>query len=343
MSKYSIIVLAGIFLILASFSHFTPEKQQNNTHQPTITTTPQELTTNEYNQLRNQLVDILTKQNPRAALALLRQKATSNESIARSCHDLVHEIGHESYEKYGDFGQTMQYQDELCNSGYLHGIIESHFGRSQNIFSTMKSVCKNYNATTFIGWECFHGVGHGLMYFTENDLPKSLSLCDTYNNVDAQMACINGVFMENFNIDQKLHQSKFIDANKPFFPCTEQKNRYKTDCYLYAPNYFLSINKNDYSQALKLCKTAEKDFRLTCATGVGSQAIKEHINNPKLVESVCMQGSSEEIHACITGMVGLYINHFGRLNEAKKLCSKFEESNQSTCQQVILSQTSLFQ
>jgi hypothetical protein len=207
----------------------------------------------------------------------------------------------------------------------------------------MKTVCSNYKVTTFIGWECYHGVGHGLMYFTQNDLPKSLSLCDSYKNYDEQMACINGVFMENFNVDQDVHISKYVNAHDPFYPCTNEKTKYKTDCYLYAPTYFLSLHKNDYAQALHICKTAEKDFRLTCISGVGSQAIKEHINSPKFVEQLCMQQPTEETNACISGMVGLYINHFGGLTEAKELCSKLEKTNQSTCQQIITSREALFE
>lgn len=302
----------------------------------------QELSADEYQKLRNELVTILAKKDARVALAALREKATAQEKVARVCHDLVHELGHEAYETYGDFGQAMQYQDDLCNSGYLHGIIESHFKKSQNIFTTMQTVCDDYSEKSFIGWQCFHGVGHGLMYFTENDLPKSLTLCESYTNMEKRMTCSNGVFMENFNVDQKVHVSKYVKASDPLYPCRKQKNVYKPDCYLYAPTYYLSMHKNHYTEALTLCKTAEKDFQLVCIGGVGSQAMKEHIASPKFVESLCIQGSRDETTACIAGMVGLSINHFGGLTEAKALCGKLEKDNQNLCQKTIASRAALF-
>lgn len=38
----------------------------------------------------------------------------------------------------------MKYQDEVCNSGYLHGIIEARFSRSDDVFADMKTMCDPY-------------------------------------------------------------------------------------------------------------------------------------------------------------------------------------------------------
>lgn len=316
--------------------------QQKEKPKSVASITSQKLSTQEYVKIRDELVKILLEKDPRAALSTLWEKAQTNQAIARSCHGLVHEIGHVAYEKYGDFGEAMQYQDEMCNSGYLHGIIESHFKNSQDIIATVKTVCHDYSEENFIGWQCFHGVGHGLMYFTDNDLPKSLSLCETLTNSFAKSGCVNGVFMENFNVDQKLHISKYVKITDPFYPCTEQKKEYKGDCYLYAPTFYLSIHNNNYTETLNWCKTAEKDFRLVCISGVGSQAIKENITSPKVVESICMDGTKEETNACISGMVGLYLNHFGGVKETKELCTKLEKTNQPICQQTISTRETLF-
>lgn len=332
-----VIIITTSFLLIQNL-----QTKQKEVPKSTITITTQALSSEEYKNTKNELIEHMKQKNPRVALETLREKMKSNQAITRSCHDLVHEIGHAAYEKYDDFGQAMQYQDELCNSGYLHGIIENHFSKSNDIFTTMNTVCNQYSPKSFIGWECLHGVGHGLMYFTENNLPKSISFCEEYADIFSRQTCINGVFMENFNVDQKLHVSKYLDANNPMSPCTQQKPKYKTDCYLYAPTYFLSLHKNEYLDALQWCKTAEDEFQLTCATGVGSQAIKENIANPKFVESLCMQGSRDATNACIAGMVGLYINHFGGLNEAKMLCTKLEKTNQKICEQTIVSQQTLF-
>ena len=149
--------------------------------------------------------------------------------------------------------------------------------------------------------------------------------------------------MENFNTDQKLHPSKFLKESDPFYPCQEQVSRHKGDCYLYAPTYYLSsLHKNDYVGALKWCEGADFLYKSTCAQGVGSQAIKENINTPKLVEEICMSNKSAQVDSCINGMVGLFINHYGSLEPARKLCEQLGVSNRQTCYNSIQSSASLF-
>lgn len=167
-----------------------------------------ELTKEEYAAVKKELVGLLKQHDPKFILTTLRERVNGDAAVLKSCHALAHVIGHEAYEKYHDFGKAMQYQDEICNSGYLHGIIESHFEKSKDVFATMQTVCNNYPAGKYTSWQCYHGVGHGVMYFTENDLKKSLALCDIYKDAVASESCTNGVFMENFNADQKVHLSR---------------------------------------------------------------------------------------------------------------------------------------
>ena len=180
------------------------------------------------------------------------------------------------------------------------------------------------------------------MYYTANDLPRSLEMCDTFGSSFAQANCSNGVFMENFAADQKLHLSEFLKESDPFYPCAEQADRHKTGCYLYAPTYFLSLHKGDYAGALEWCGGAEDSFKEACARGVGSQTMKENIKDPKFVESIYMGGRSDQIEPCVEGMVGLYINHHGSLEPAKELCGLLKDSNQQACYNSIESNSRLF-
>ncbi len=38
----------------------------------------------------------------------------------------------------------------------------------------MENVCKEHKLGSFLSWECYHGVGHALMYYRANDLSRSL-------------------------------------------------------------------------------------------------------------------------------------------------------------------------
>ncbi|MCH7641320.1 hypothetical protein IID22_03930, partial [Patescibacteria group bacterium] len=296
----------------------------------------------EYAVVKEEFLGLINIHDPKFALTELRERVKTNNALLRSCHVLVHEIGHEAYQKYGDFGKAMKYQDEICNSGYLHGIIETHFSKSVDFSTAMQTVCNPYPLGKYLSWECYHGVGHGVMYYTSNDLPKSLELCDRYESSFARENCANGIFMENFNTDQKIHPSRFLKESDPFYPCQEQLARYKGDCYFYAPTYYLSLYKNDYLGALKWCEGTELLYKSTCAQGVGNQAIKENINTPKLVEEICMSNKSEQVDSCIYGMVDLFIKHHGSLETGQKLCEQLELSNRQTCYFSIQSSSVLF-
>jgi len=301
-----------------------------------------ELSKERFKEIEANLTALVREQNPRVALEKVRREIKTNDALARSCHPLVHDIGHAAYEKYHDFGEAMKYQDEVCNSGYLHGIIESRFSESDDVFADMKTMCDRYPQGSYMSWQCYHGIGHGLMFYTSNDLPRSLEMCDAFDTDFGRSNCANGVFMENFNSDQKLHLSRFLKESDPFYPCPNQAERYKADCYLYAPTYYLSLHGDDYDAALEWCKGAEAGFRPSCAYGVGTQVMKENLNDPGLVESVCTGGQPEQTAPCIEGMVGLYINHHGSLEPAKELCSRLETSNRPACYDAVKAHASLF-
>jgi plastocyanin len=302
-----------------------------------------ELSEGRYQEIEADLTALAREENPRVALEKLRREIKTDDALARSCHPLVHDIGHAAYEKYGDFGEAMKYQDEVCNSGYLHGIIESRFSESDDVFADMKTMCDQYRSGSYMSWQCYHGIGHGVMFYTANDLPRSLKMCEGFDTDFGRTNCANGVFMENFNADQKLHLSKFLKESDPFYPCAQQAERYKAVCYLYAPTYFLSLNRGDYDAALEWCNGAEAGFEPSCAYGVGTQAMKENLNDPKLVESVCMNGEDEQTAPCIQGMTGLYINHHGSLEPARELCTRLEKPNRRACYNAVEAHASLFE
>lgn len=313
----------------------TPTKTSVMSVTPTLTSYAKnftdELLSWEYNNVRDELIAVVDRKDPKAALEVLAKRIETDPKVLRACHPLVHEIGRRAYKKYQDFTQAMNYLTDLCNTGYLHGVVEQYFDSTPtDIFTAMKSICTTAQ-TAADQVRCYHGVGHGLMYFTANDLPKSLILCRSYTNV-AHENCAQGVFMENFNTDRKLHPSEYLKENDPFYPCNEPVSAsYKAICYYYAPRFYVSVHHDAFREALAWCQTGDEEYQSSCENGLGAVTMKLLMHKPKDVENICMSGAPSQIRACIDGMVGYYVYSYNSIEKGKALCELLDQSNKDSC------------
>jgi len=276
-----------------------------------------------------EIVALARAADPKAALLDLRRRMTESDALAAACHPVVHALGREAYTRYGNLAEALGFADGVCNWGYLHGVLEGYFADTADPSNAMQSACAGYAVESLLGFECYHGVGHGLMLLTASDLRRSLDFCDAYAEKVARSSCHNGVFMEYFDAGRRPFAATSADAL--FAPCRDQKRKYKTDCYLYAPLHYLVVHEGDYAGALVWCTGAEPAYREICAAGVGSQAMKENVSAPRLVAARCSQGKGAYASACISGMVSLYINHHGSVEPAIALCATLDRDSRRVC------------
>lgn len=295
----------------------------------------------EYDIIRDGLLTLVDERDPAAALAELAALMQSNYRVADYCHPLIHEVGHRGYAKYGDFAAAMKFQDRTCISGYGHGVIEEHFSKSQDIFAAIKTACAIYAKGSFEEWTCLHGIGHGVMYYAENDLMRAIDLCETLETEFEQVNCMDGAYMENFNSDSVQHVSNFVRPDDPSYPCPSQKEKFKGACYLYTGKYHLSLH-HDYVAALRWCQGVETAFVASCTAGIGGEAMKENITDPKLVEKICLSGDKAQVAPCIDGMIGLFLSHEGGAERAAEVCGNMAEANREICAQAVTKRDYLY-
>ncbi|HWY80087.1 MAG TPA: hypothetical protein VNW29_07055 [Candidatus Sulfotelmatobacter sp.] len=301
------------------------------------------LTFNQWKNIQSKYFLLVKNHDPRIALEILRVEVKTNNALSRNCHELTHEIGHIAFKKYKTFEKAIQFQDEICNSGYMHGILESYFEENKTtITQAVHKICLGYKKSNYNAWECYHGIGHGIMFATNNNVPKSITLCKSLLNNFAYSACVNGIFMQNFTTDNFIHPTKYVSKHNYFYPCIQQQYQDMSNCYEYAPIYFLNLHANSYSQALEWCESAPYLFIASCASGVGSEMTKQNINNPMLAKIICSNGPSNVQEPCLRGMINLYILHYGSLQPAEKFCNKMSNKEKSVCINEILSLRQLF-
>lgn len=305
------------------------------------TPNPDYLSNAQYAIMSRYLRSIVWHSNPRSALMELATLIARQRGVERSCHALAHDIGHAAYARYHDFPTALEYQDDVCGSGYIHGVIESRFAAVSDITTELQTICTPYGSGVMAG-KCYHGVGHGIMKFTRNDLPRSLNFCDAYMSGFVKIRCSEGVFMENFNTDRKVHPSRFLNAQNPLYPCPIQPAFYKGTCYYYAPIFYLSLHRSDYREALQWCDGAEAAYISTCVTGVGSRIMKENISRPRHVEALCDAAGASKVDACIDGMVSYYLVNFNSYSKGQALCAMVRPSDAPACAGALAKRQKLF-
>lgn len=283
-----------------------------------------------YDEVSEELEVLVKEEDPSAAFLLFRSVLEEEPDLASLCHGLSHEIGHAAYEKYG-FDDAFRFEDDFCGSGYIHGIVETHLDRIHDIETALPTICPTDSR------KCFHGVGHGIMYKTNNDLPYAVSLCNKFNQSFQRIQCAEGVFMEHFETDTRFHKSALLDPEDPFVACRGQNPVDEGVCALYAPRYFLSLHKGAYQDLISWCMndvpTGPRD---ACIKGVGSAAMKFFIASPLLAEDVCMHVQEEKRHYCIEGMTSYYVVHYASAQKGEELCPDLLRENQSSCVKIVV-------
>ncbi len=328
---YWLVVLVPL-VVLSVFFILTKNKSEP---QKPLPETKEITSIDPYTKNINELLKIVDEQDPRVALAELQHRMDTDPYVFQNCHAMAHEIGHEAYKKYKDFVVALSHEEVTCSDGYLHGIIEERFTNITDIYGEMKKVCAGYTKGLN---RCYHGVGHGVMYYTGNNLPKALAICKTYRGI-AQKRCNEGVFMENFISGSKEHPSKYLDPKNIVYPCPSQTAGYKNYCYFYVPYYFLHLHNYDFKAAIAWCSDPssgiESSYVATCIRGAGSIAMKYNIKDPKYVESICNTSIPAARGSCISGMVSYYLTFTNKLSEVAKMCTLLDKQNKIYCNKAV--------
>jgi len=174
------------------------------------------------------------------------------------------------------------------------------------------------------------------MYVLENELFEALRTCDALTEEWERDQCSGGVFMENINADENPgHSSKHIKADQPFYPCTEVKTEYKTQCYARHTEYALKVTsrhgttvQDNFAKVFELCTTVEDGFRPACYSGLGHQAAMEasvaNITDgarAAFTRELCTLGLDNEVLSyCVVAAARQFVFHYDSDVQAKALC-----------------------
>lgn len=244
-----------------------------------------------------------------------------------SCHNMAHEVGRFSYEYYG--GKSFEDCDALCQSGCYHGVIEAHFQENgiADLDRDLEYLCdERFNY--FFTHQCVHGIGHGLMAWTDYDLPEALNACDRLSTED-QHSCYSGVFMENIVGGLSQEQGHFTEylSDDPHYPCNILDGVYMEHCYFYQTTHMSTLFEEDFEKIAIACNEIENDAsKHFCFASMGRDVGSRNTQNPFGIQKMCEYASEgSRYEACLTGAVQTMFWDVGEQDDVLWLCKLMRE------------------
>lgn len=274
--------------------------------------------------LRQAFGNIAFYRDPQIALAQLDTLSRSDATVANLCHPITHSIGHAAYTKYnGDAALALIHGSMTCSSGYYHGVIERAFSGvpRTDIPKVAHALCASlHHGATFLLWQCVHGLGHGLMIYSANDLPYSLRVCHGLATSAEQQTCSGGVFMQNFLPGvMAIAPTKWVKARDLLYPCDVVAQPDKLYCYLIVTSRILPQVGYDWKAASKWCRRAEPAWVKTCFQSLGRDASGFATENAEKILRICDSAGSMA-RECIYGAVRDVTQNDAGARRSPKLC-----------------------
>ncbi len=301
---------------------------------------------NDFQCFKNRFTHLTEALGPKVALANLKKEYANNPFVYSQCHQLVHVIGNVVAERIPDIADAFIDGDAICWSGYYHGVVERYAqikGRDKFI-SEADTLCAKISDKTRYGFDyynCVHGLGHGVMAITRNNLFDALSLCKNLTGDWEKHSCYGGVFMENVMVDNRGHGEAELKPDDLLYPCTVVENEFKEECYKMQTSYALTKNGYDFRKLFELCAVADVNYRRTCAQSIGRDASGQSVSDVKQTIGSCSLGrDDDQITNCYIGAAKDFVAYHHSDVQARTLCDTIPPFFKMACETALLQQWS---
>jgi hypothetical protein len=276
-------------------------------------------------------------QGPKAALALVDDVYGDGGNAA--CHRATHAIGAASLARYeGSVGRTFAQGSSICGSGYYHGVLERSLVNVRSrtpeaLGAAARTLCKETRSRVvpWVAYQCFHGLGHGLMIATGLSLPVSLEVCKRLSTRWDRDVCKGGVFMENLSSSYGF-RSRWLRDDDPVYPCNWVAREDKFRCYQMVTSRILPAVGDDWDRAAEKCSQVEKDFVHVCFQSLGRDASSRSNRDPSsIVESCAVTQPYGGEGNCITGAAREMAFNYTSGSRAATLCEAVSAGLRNDC------------
>ena len=280
---------------------------------------------------------------PLATVMRVLARSEASPEVFSRCHEAAHFLAHREFERVKSVQGVFSSCAAVCAAGCYHGALEAHFAAKNlpiadapdSLLSReIRSICGSRGDydTPSIYIECVHGLGHAMMFITENDLPRSLALCDALASTFERESCYGGVFMENSSSATSQAPPRYAKADDPLYPCTAVEPRYRKVCYTYQSSYFYRLGGSSWSRNVELCGRVPAEYRRGCFWTMGSNQVGSS-RLPLEMKAGCDSVSSAKFRdVCYRGVAaGLVGRYSGNAMPIIGFCSVLGGPNREHC------------
>ena len=340
MKKYHpLIILGSIFIIFLAFNSSTEKLLLDESYLDCL-----DKEYKETGECLRQLAGFAYSQNNAKSIEVAIEKIDIR--MLNRCHEFMHYLGWEAYINEGSLPEAFLVASGMCDSGMYHGIVEEYMNDSELNYTSedliniiIPNACEtdfSNNQLEAVKHICYHGLGHGFMFITDNDLEEALNFCD-YVKSDYGESCQSGAFMENVESKQVSrfggHPKVFAyNDNDPDYPCSVLSQEYKNKCYAYKGAY--GSKTGDYRGAFEACLDIDEDYQNVCFRGIGNN-IPAPIFTPKEAGEKCrvaLDFGPKAYSECVTGAMSFLIQlNLGSAMAAVEFCDAIEDDYKDNC------------
>lgn len=207
-------------------------------------------------------------------------------------HLLGHAVGDELYKQQKFEGMkycTHDFRNACSHSIVVGALLENGL----KVFDEVNDVCKLAPGGPGAYTMCFHGFGHGVLAFTDYEVPEAVALCKKVGtqefNFEEESQCIGGIVMEMFGgindpATWEAKKDKYLSVDDPLKMCKADymPENAKVLCYSYVTPFIFesagAVNgmptPNIYPKAFAYCDDIEDEIhRKSCYGGLGKEFI----------------------------------------------------------------------
>ncbi|TSC66130.1 MAG: Uncharacterized protein CEO21_254 [Microgenomates group bacterium Gr01-1014_80] len=271
-------------------------------------------------------------------LRLLKTNEGHQEVYAR-CHEVTHYLSRQEYEKQKSISKVYSQCDSTCHGGCYHGTLEAYLKEKNlqdaalaNHFPTVCGKAEDYQKPLEFN-ECLHGMGHAAMFVTDMELMDSLRLCDTISDQAQKERCYTGVFMENSSSSTSFdHQSKYIKADDPFYPCNSLEEKYQKLCWQYQSSYFSIISNQNWLKVADMCLQIPARYQDFCFLTIGTNQVGFTPSLQTMKQDCDLMPSEHFQNICVQGVISSFSYRFvGDAGRMIEFCQMVDEKNKEAC------------